>query len=113
MAKSTKKKKNKGSDGKALQFLIWHGEKIVVGILVVVALWFAAGTLSYRSVKWSPDELEKIAKDTEDTIRQSRRTASDEKIEFFDYAAHADQVKEPISAAPYYRTDRLWNPQIK
>ena len=39
------------------QFLIWHGEKFVVGILVLAALFFALQELTHKTVPWQPNEV--------------------------------------------------------
>ena len=111
-SKSSKKKANVGNSASGAQnFIVWHGEKIVVGIVVVVALWFALQGLGYHALSWQPSELEKASTDAENGIRNSTRGAADEEIEIFDYAAYAEQIKEPISAAPY-RTESSWSPVI-
>lgn len=107
--KSTKKKKSGGgSGGGAQQFLVWHGEKIAVGLVVVVALWFAVQGLGYQKLSWPSDALEKESAAAEAAIKESTRTAKDEGIEFFDHAKFADQIKAPISVAPY-RGTAVWN----
>ena len=112
--KTTKKSKSKGSSssgGGAQQFLVWHGEKIIVAGIVVVALWLALQGLSYlgQTLSWPPDELERVAGEAETGIRGSTRTAADEGIELFDHEAHASQIRSPISAEPY-KFEALWNP---
>jgi hypothetical protein len=113
----TKKKKSGGgsSGGGAQQFLLLHGEKIAVGIVIVVALWFAAqGILGYRAMDWHPNELETLATEAENSIRNSTRTAEEElaaaNIDLDrDHAAFAEQIKAPIPVVPY-RGRALWNP---
>jgi len=109
--KSAKEKKSKGSGGGAQQFLVWHGEKIVVGIVAVVALWFAMQGLGYQTLSWQPNALEEDASAAETAIKASTRSAEDEGIEFFDHAKFAEQIKAPISAEPY-RNSALWNPAV-
>ena len=106
--KNTKKRKNKGSnDGGAKQFLVWHGEKVAVAIIAVFALWFAVQGMGYmgQRVSWPPGDLETVAREARETIEKSTRTAEDEfkdkDLKLTDYAAYAEQIKEPISAAPY------------
>ena len=105
--KLSTKKTSEGSGG-VQQFLVWHGEKIIVGILVVVALWFAMQGLGYRSLTWQPNALEDDASATETAIRNSTRTAEDEAIERFDHAAFAAQIRSPILTEPY-RCPAVWN----
>ena len=107
--KSTKKKKSGSGGNGAQQFLVWHGEKIAVGLVVVVALWFAIQGLGYQKLAWQPSALEEDASAAETAIRGGTRTAKDEGIEFFDHAAFAEQIKAPISAEPY-RSTAVWNP---
>jgi len=109
--KSTKKKKIGGnSGGGAQQFLIWHGEKIVVGIVVVVALWFAMQGLGYQTLTWQPSALEEDATAAETAIRNSTRDAVDEEIERFDFAEFATQIRDPIPTQPYrIPASALWN----
>jgi len=110
-SKGTKKKsKGGGSGSNAFQeFFVWHGEKIVVGIVVVVALWFALKGLGYRTLSWQPSALEEVSTAAEKAIRENVRTAEEEEIKIFDYAAYAEQIKEPIPAEPY-RSLSSWNP---
>ena len=107
--KSIKKKK---SGGGAKEFLVWHGEKIAVGILVIVALWFAMQGLGYHTVSWQPDTLERDASETDTAIRNSARDAEAEGIELFDHASFAQQIREPIPLAPYRNpASAVWNPE--
>ena len=105
--KSTKT--NKSGVGGVQQFLIWHGEKIVVGVIAVVALWFAIQGLGYQTLTWQPSALEVDATDADTAIKGNTRTATDEGIETFDFATFATQIRTPISASPY-RSGALWMP---
>ena len=109
--KKKKKAKSSRSGGGAQQFLIWHGEKIVAGVVVLVALLFALQGLGYLgpAISWQPDELERIAGEAETAIKASERNANEEGVEFFDHAAYAVQIRNPIRAAPY-RTEKQWHP---
>ena len=112
MAKKTKKKSLGKNDGGAFQeFFVWHGEKIVVGIVVVVALWFALQGLGYQTLSWQPGDLEKIASEAETAVRNNTRTAADEEIEVFDYATYAEQIKSPLLAEPY-QSKSQWIPAV-
>ena len=103
--KTAKKKKNKGasSGGGAKEFLVFHAEKIVGGVIAVVALWFIIQGLSYLGpqVNWHPNELVEGAAAVRTSINASTRAAVDEGIEFRDHAATAEQIRDPISATPY------------
>jgi len=107
-----KKKKSAGSSGGgAQQFLIWHGEKIAVGIVVVVALWFAMQGLGYQTLSWQPNALEEEATAADNAIRASTRDAEDEEIEIFDFAELAEQIRNPIPTGPYRNpAAALWYP---
>ena len=112
MSKAKKKKKSSGtSSGGVQQFLVWHGEKFIVAVLAVVALWFAWKGLGFSALSWAPDELEKVSNDARTAIQQSKRSAEDEKVEVFDYEEHAKQIRLPISAEPY-RTETQWNTEF-
>jgi len=100
------KKKSTGSGGGAKEFLILHCEKIGVGVVAVVALYFAIMGLGYmgtQQVNWQPSELVENANAIRTSINASTRTVTDEVNidELVDHAATAEQIREPISAAPY------------
>ena len=103
------KPKSKKSSGGAQQFLVWHGEKIVVGIIIVVALWFAMQGLGYQALTWQPEELSKDADAADAAIKASTRNADDEGIEIFDFAEFAGQIRQPVPAGPY-RAGEPWHP---
>jgi hypothetical protein len=104
------RKMSTGSGSGTQQFLIWHGEKIAVGVFAVAALVFALQGLTNKTVKWAPEELVRTSEDTERAIQASRYTPEDAKIEFFNYGDHAGKSKEAISVVPY-RTGN-WNPTV-
>ena len=108
--KSTPKTLNtrKGSDT-FQQFFIWHGEKIVVGIIGVVALWFALQGLGFQTLSWRSDVLIDASSVAEKSIRESTRSAADEGINVFDYETHAEQIKKPVAPEPY-RIIAAWLP---
>ena len=108
-SKNRKKSKKRSGDGIAQQFLIWHGEKIVVGIVVVAALWLALMGLGYQAVPWQPDSLVRMAEEVRGGIDRSTRGAEDEDIKIFDYAEHAKQIRESIRDEPY-RAFTPWHP---
>jgi len=109
--KKKKKQISSGSGGGAQQFLVLHGEKIAVGVVIVVALWFAVQGLGYQTLTWQPSALEEDASAAETAIRNSTRTAEDEGIEFFDHAEFAKQITERIPTGPYRNpVSALWNP---
>jgi len=115
----TKKKKD-SSGGGAKEFFVWHGEKIVVCVVVAAALWIALQGLGYlgQPLGWQPDELVRTASEAENAIRASTRSAIDEGIERIEetgaidswgHAALARQIRSPILVAPY-RYQQPWNP---
>ena len=113
MSKNSKKKLSPGNiGGEAKQFLVWHGEKFVVAVIVVVALWLAMQGLGYQSLSWQPSELGQIAAEAEQGIRASTRTAGDEDLTFFDYAEHAEQIKKTIEVDLYSHPSE-WNPPLE
>ena len=105
MKKAKKKSKSTGGGGGAKEFLILHGEKFGVGVVAVVALWFVLQGLSFLGpqVNWQPSELVENANAIRTSINASTRTVEDEVNieELVDHAATAEQIREPISAAPY------------
>ena len=106
------KKKSKGGGGNSFQELfVWHGEKVVVGIIVVVALWVALQGLGYQTLSWQPSALEEASSAAERNIRENTRAAEDEGVVVFDYAEFAEQIKEPIPADPYRNTSP-WYPAL-
>ena len=112
MKTSKSKKKSKQHGGgveQAQQFLIWHGEKIVTGIFLVVAVWFVLGALGHQTVSWVPNELVTMANETRNGIDESTRNAEDEGIKVSDHASHAEQIREPIRADGYSRISP-WHP---
>ena len=101
-----------GGDNAIQQFLLWHGEKIIVGIVVVVALVFAwTGLFGYQTLSWQPSELERVANEAETAIRNNTRTAEDEDIQIFDYMTFASHIRVPILAIPY-RSESAWMPTL-
>jgi len=111
--KKKKKKSKKGtSGGGAKQFLVWHGEKVAVCVVALIALWFASQGMGYMGQRmgWPPSDLETAAREAREGIERSTRTAADEDdLEITDYAAYAEQIKSPIPAAPYSVT-APWKP---
>jgi hypothetical protein len=106
-------KKNKGfSIEEAKQFLLWHGEKVVVGIIAVVAVWLALsgmGKLGLRPFAWRPSDLTSQASSIRGDIESSQYVVPEEKMKIIDYAILADQIKKPINELPY-RNVSHWEP---
>ena len=108
------KKKSESSGGGAQQFLVWHGEKIVVGIVAVIALWFAVqGLVGYQTLSWQPNALEEDATAADTAIKASTRTAEAEGIELpeLDHKTFAAQIREQIKPEIYRNpNEALWHP---
>ena len=94
-----------------LQFLFRHGEKCAAGILIVAAVWFALQALNYQPLTWQPGDLTALSKDAEETINNNDYTIADENVMPFDYAVHAEQIRERIPFEPY-QSDAVWHPAI-
>ena len=107
-----KRNKDKGKGVEPLlRFFVRHGEKIIAGIIVIAALWIALQGRGYHSLSWQANELEELVNRTEKTIKDGHYTLADEKINFFDYATYAKQIKEQIPSEPY-RNEAAWNPVL-
>lgn len=104
-----RKQDERGGVAAVRRFLIRHGEKCAAGVLIATAIGLALqAALQYQPLPWQPDELETLADNTENTIKNSERSIADENIKLFDYATYAEQIKEPILSEPY-RNDVEWN----
>ena len=98
----------------AKTFFIWHSEKIVVGVVVVAALFLAWKGINYQqAITWQASDLVGDATTAEDGIRKNQRTAANEGIDSFPYAEFAQQIRTPISTEPYRNpVSALWNPAL-
>ncbi|MDR0392578.1 MAG: hypothetical protein LBH59_11760 [Planctomycetaceae bacterium] len=106
-----KPKKNKSSfDIK--QFLILHGEKFVVGLLVLFAIFFIyAGISSFTPLAWQPADLDKISQTSRTFIDANTRTATDEGITVFQYDKYAEWIKYGVKLS-LYETNTVWLPLL-
>ncbi|MDR2642664.1 MAG: hypothetical protein LBC74_07710 [Planctomycetaceae bacterium] len=105
-----KPKKNKSFDVK--QFFILHVEKFVVGLLVLVAIFFIyVGVTSYKSLAWQPSELDKDSQMSRNFIDTNTRTATDEGIIPFQYDKYAEWIKYGVKL-PLYETPTVWLPLL-
>jgi len=114
LSKSSKPKRDrdKWSGAKALLwFLFRHGEKIVVAVVVLFALWIAQQGLDYRPLSWQPHTLVELAESIEKNIKNNTRTFADEGLKVFDYATYAEQIKEHILPIPYH-CETAWKPVL-
>ncbi|MDR1480032.1 MAG: hypothetical protein LBJ00_13940 [Planctomycetaceae bacterium] len=105
-----KSKKKKTFDVK--QFLILHGEKLVVGLLVLVAFFFIyLGVTSYKPLSWQPAKLDTVSQDTRNFIDANTRTATDEAIAVFHYDKYAEWIKFGVQLK-LYETPTVWLPLL-
>ena len=95
----------------ALRFLVWHGEKVLVGIVIATAAWIALRAWEHQPLAWQAADMERLAEEIEETIRNSPPDLIDGDITKFDYAAYAEQIRINIPSEPY-RTDAVWRPVI-
>ena len=100
-----------GGAGTFQQFVLWHGEKILVGIVIVVALWFALKGFGYQTLSWQPSALEEASTTAERAIRENTWKAENEGVQIFDYEAYAKQIRESTPATPY-RSESPWLPAL-
>ena len=111
MEPSKNKKNARGNSfGEMKQFFIWHGEKILVCVVIVLALWVALKGLDYKPLSWQPSELETNADGAKRTIESSTFTSGDVGTKQPSYySALAEQIRLPISAE-HYRNVSQWHP---
>jgi hypothetical protein len=106
------KQEKKGVVAAILQFLVKHSEKFVASVVFLVAVWIALQTQNFQRLPWKPDELNKLAEDTEHTIRNNASGIESEKFNIFDYATFAEQIQLQIPTEPY-RSDTEWRPVLQ
>ncbi|MDR2170381.1 MAG: hypothetical protein LBP59_09585 [Planctomycetaceae bacterium] len=105
-----KSKKKKSFDVK--QFLILHGEKIAVGLLVLTAVFFIyLGLTSYKSLAWQPGDLDNSSKQSRNFIDSNTRTALEEGITVFQYDKYAEWIKFGVKSE-LYQTPTVWLPLL-
>ena len=98
-----------GGAPSVLRFLVRHGEKVVAGTLIAVAIWFALQIQNHQPLPWTSGELVNLADSTEEII-QNNVIAVD--LDIFDFAAYAEQYRETVPAVPY-RSETEWFPAIR
>jgi len=101
-----------GGVKKLLRFLFRHGEKIIAGALVIAAVGLALQAGTHQPLPWKPSDLEEMANQTEESIRNNDLTLEDKEIKLFDYTAYAKQIREIVPAIPY-RSDTAWYPVLR
>ena len=110
-AKAKPKKKNKiGNQG----FVVLHGEKLLVAIMVLVALYIAfSGLTGYQPLTWQPQELVQAANQADEHIKNANLSAKefDENLFIVPYDDKATWIKKDINLAAYV-TDKKWEPTL-
>jgi len=106
------KPEKKGVVAVVLRLFVRHGEKFVAGIVLVAAVWIALQTQNFQPLSWKPDELSRLAEETETTIKNNASEIVGEKINIFDYATFAEQIQLRIPLEPY-RSDAEWRPALQ
>jgi len=94
-----------------LRFFIRHGEKFVAGVLFMTAVWIALQVRNHQPLPWTPDDLEQLAGNTEEIIRNNESLEQDYEIGFFDFAEFATQMRERLPIEPF-RHNFEWHPII-
>ena len=108
---NSKRKKKNIAIALMLRFLVRHGEKMIAGMLVLVAIGIALKTRNYTALPWKPDELVDLADNTETAIKEGTFSVVGGEVNIFNYAGHAVQIREQIPSEPY-RNDAEWKPVI-
>ncbi|MDR3109349.1 MAG: hypothetical protein LBU65_06645 [Planctomycetaceae bacterium] len=107
-AKSTKKSK---SSFNIKEFIVQHCEKVIFGISIPIALYFASQGLNYETLKWKPQELVEVSNAAKRTIDSNDRTAFDEGVVVFRFDDYANSIKSEVKR-DYYRTTTIWDASI-
>ncbi|MCL2305390.1 MAG: hypothetical protein FWC43_08615 [Planctomycetaceae bacterium] len=109
--KTKPKKKNKAG---IKEFFVYHVEKLVLGGVVIVSLWWAySGLTGHKSLPWQPSALEQAADQAKQHIENSGVTPRqfDERLFIIEYDEKATWIKRDISQVAY-ATDRKWEPTL-
>lgn len=95
------------------EFLVQHGEKVALAIVIPVALFLMSLGFTYAPPTWTPTDLEQVATRAEDHITKIERTAADEGVTIFDYDRLAQLIKLEggIRTQPY-QTKTFWRPSL-
>ncbi|HBT78021.1 MAG TPA: hypothetical protein DEB39_14110, partial [Planctomycetaceae bacterium] len=93
------------------QFFIRHGEKILLGLIVPLAIWIALWGTKFEPLSWLPEDLTKSANDARSRVDNNERTATQEGVSVFRYDILARQIKTPVDPR-YYQTRTVWNPSV-
>ncbi|MCS7237699.1 MAG: hypothetical protein NZ899_05445 [Thermoguttaceae bacterium] len=91
-------------------FLIHHGEKLVVGVVGLVFLWCLVRAVSTagNTVDFSPDQLRADAQSAQQHIEQTNPSAT---MQPTDYVVIARRIRDKIDDT-YYRHPVLWDPPL-
>jgi len=106
------KQEKKGAVAAVLRFLVRHGEKIIVSIVLVTAAGIAFKAENFKPLSWRPHELVELTNDTENTIKNNGIEIAKDTVNIFDYATFAEQIRTRIPSEPY-RSDAEWKPVIQ
>lgn len=102
-------KKKKRFDIKT--FFIQHVEKMVLGVLVVVAMYVAYQGTLYEPLTWQPDDLKQLSASAKTTIEKSERSAADEGVKIIDYDTKATWIKVGVKP-DLYQLKVTWLPSL-
>jgi hypothetical protein len=94
------------------QFFILHGEKFVVGLLVLFAIFFIyTGVTSFQPLAWKPADLDQISQASRTFIDTNTRSATDEGVVVFQYDKYAEWIKYGVKLS-LYETNTVWLPLL-
>ena|GEM_PF-2505328 len=94
-----------------IRFLIRHGEKFAVVLVVSLCISFILGIRDYQPLPWQPHELKESARDAETVILNNEDVESEGKMRMVDFASLAVQIKDQI-ALDSYRSFSAWMPVL-
>ncbi|MGL4941910.1 MAG: hypothetical protein ACRC46_01820 [Thermoguttaceae bacterium] len=95
------------------EFLIQHGEKVAIGVVIPIAIFLMSLGFAYSPPTWGPKDLEQVASKADTHITNIERSASDEGVATFEYDRLAQLIKLEggIRQQPY-QTKTLWRPSL-
>ncbi len=107
--KQPKQKKQASGDN----FLLLHGEKILFGALVLLALWLMTRGSGLTPFTLTPDQVKDSASRAENTIRQSKVEPKDvdKDLNIYNYLGYASLIKSSLRADAY-ETNNRWEQSL-
>ena len=112
LPKKIKQNQNESGNIAAVRrFFVRHGEKVIAGLIVITAVWIACRAWEHQPLSWQPADMERLANEIEETIKNNPPTLPDSEIQIFDYAAYAEQIRVQISSE-FYSADAAWLPVL-